>query len=282
MTLATIGRASNARLPPGRLYGSSLKSRQAGGLMLTEIAYPADFSVAKHSHELSQLCFVRQGAFSEVFGRKSREVGPFTLIARPTDEMHAHRFHRAGARCFVIEIGNESLRRLREYAPVMEDSAEFQSGQLTWLMTRVYKEFHLADEASSLAIEGLTLEVLSEVSRQRVRVFEPRPPSWLERAIEFLHAHFAEPITVGTVAEVVGIHPTHLARVFRQFHRCTVGEYVRRLRIEFACREAASSEHSLTEIALAAGFYDQSHFSRTFKQLIGITPRRYRNVFRSR
>ena len=282
MRLASIESASESRLPPGRLYGKSLKSRKAAGLTLTEIAYPADFSVTRHSHELAQLCFVRHGAFSEVYGRKSREVGPLTLITRPVGEMHAHRFHRAGARCFVIELGTESLRQVREYVPVMEDSAQFQSGLLAWFMTRLYKEFLATDDASTLAIEGLTLEVLSEVSRQRVTVPEPKPSGWLTKTREFLHAHFAEPITVSTVAEVVGVHPTHLARSFRHVQHCTIGDYVRRLRIEFACREAAVTERSLTEIALAAGFYDQSHFSRTFKQLVGITPSQYRGTFRSR
>lgn len=282
MYTESLPKQNNTRLPPGHLYGQILRTRNVAGLTLTEIAYPPGFRVRRHSHELSQLCFVREGTFSEFYGRKSREVKPLTLIARPCDEAHAHRFHNAGARCFVIEIGSESLRRVREYSPVLDDSAEFQSGLLAWLATRLYKEFHREDEASSLAIEGLTLEMLSEMSRRPMRVSQRKPPRWLEHAREFLHSHFSEPMTLGEVAKAAGTHPTHLARVFRQYYHCTIGEYVRRLRIEFACREASLTEASLMEIALAAGFYDQSHFSRTFKQIVGLTPGQYRAAFRPR
>lgn len=270
------------RRPPGHLYGRSLRARNVAGLTLTEISYAPGCRVPKHSHELSQFCFVRQGTFSEVYERKFREGLPMTVIARPPGETHSHHFHNAGARCFVIEIGRDCLRRVREYSLVLDDSAEFRSGFLAWLAARLYNEFHHEDNASSLAIEGLTLEMLSEAGRRQANVLERKPPRWLGHAIDFLQVHFLEPVTLADVASVVGVHPTHLARVFRQFYRCTIGEYVRRLRIEFACREVSLTRAPLTEIALAAGFYDQGHFSRTFKQIVGLTPREYRAAFQPR
>jgi AraC family transcriptional regulator len=268
------------RLPPGHFCGQNLKARNVAGLTLTEIAYAPGCHIPTHSHELSQFCFVRQGTFSEVYGRKSRECMPLTLLGRPSDETHGHQFHNEGACCFVVEIGPEVLCRIREYAPVLDDSVEFQSGLSAWLAARLYNEFNHEDNASSLAIEGLTLELLSEVSRQRTRIPEHKPPRWLEHAREFLHAHFLESVTLAAIANSVGVHPTHLARVFRRSYGCTAGEYVRRLRIDFACREISQTDNSLTEIAITAGFYDQGHFSRTFKQMIGLTPRQYRAVFR--
>ncbi len=153
---------------------------------------------------------------------------------------------------------------------------------LAWLAKRLYDEFHYEDNASALAIEGLTLELLSEASRRQVKISERKPPRWLEHAREFIHGHFSESVFLEDVANSAGTHPVHLARVFRQFHHCTVGEYVRQLRIEFACREVSLTDRPLTEIAVAAGFYDQSHFSRTFKHTVGLTPSEYRAAFRPR
>jgi AraC family transcriptional regulator len=78
------------------------------------------------------------------------------------------------------------------------------------------------------------------------------------------------------MAAAAGVHPVHLAREFRRFERCTVGEYIRRLRIERACNELSNSNDSIAAIASGTGFYDQSHFGRIFKRVVGMTPIEYR------
>jgi AraC-like DNA-binding protein len=51
---------------------------------------------------------------------------------------------------------------------------------------------------------------------------------------------------------------------------------VRCERIEFACREMLKADAKLTDVAISAGFYDYSHFTKTFKQTMGVTPAQYR------
>jgi AraC family transcriptional regulator len=82
------------------------------------------------------------------------------------------------------------------------------------------------------------------------------------------------------LAQSVGVHPVTLARAFRQAFGCTVGEYVRHLRIERAAHQLAGTELSLAEIALAAGFSDQSHFSNLFRHHTGLSPSKFRQVVR--
>jgi len=92
-----------------------------------------------------------------------------------------------------------------------------------------------------------------------------------------VHDRFQESISLAEVAEFAEVHPVSLARAFRKTYHCTVGDYVRRLRIESACQKLSSSDASLVEIALSSGFSEQSHFSRTFKRLTGLTPSEYRS-----
>jgi AraC family transcriptional regulator len=66
--------------------------------------------------------------------------------------------------------------------------------------------------------------------------------------------------------------------VFRTNVGCTPGEYVRRLRVEFACHRISSSDMPLIEIALEAGFSDQSHLTKNFKRYTGMTPARFRRT----
>ena len=91
-----------------------------------------------------------------------------------------------------------------------------------------------------------------------------------------VHAGSSESLSLSQVARAVNVHPVYLAREFRRHYRCTVGEYVRRTRVEAACREMLKPDSSLAEIALICGFHDQSHFSRTFKRVMSVTPAVYR------
>jgi AraC family transcriptional regulator len=134
---------------------------------------------------------------------------------------------------------------------------------------------------SYLAIEGLVLELIAAIAResQSYKNILHGPAGWLKQAHELIKSRFLESLTLGDIAHSVGVHQVTLAREFRRYYDCTVGDMVRRERISFACRQLLKPEESLTNIAIAAGFYDQSHFAKTFKRLIGMTPAQYRVNF---
>ncbi|MCI0337429.1 MAG: AraC family transcriptional regulator, partial [Acidobacteria bacterium] len=123
-------------------------------------------------------------------------------------------------------------------------------------------------------------EMLGETVRRCSTNGTHNPPRWLQQARDLLHGRFSENLTLAEVASAVGVHPVHLAQVFHKNYRCTVGDYMRRLRIEYACHELATSGKPIVDIALAAGFCDQSHFTRTFKRSTGVAPSQYRESLR--
>jgi AraC family transcriptional regulator len=124
--------------------------------------------------------------------------------------------------------------------------------------------------------------VLAEASRRDAKGSERPAPGWLQQARALVDTHFARPLPLVEVAKHVGVHPVHLARTFRRVHRITFAGYVRHVRIEFARRELEASAAPLGDIAAAAGFCDQSHFSRLFKRYTGQTPAEYRLAFQVR
>lgn len=151
-----------------------------------------------------------------------------------------------------------------------------------WLATRLYREYRRPDGASPMALEGLALEVLAETFRGTVPPSDRTPPRWLVRSRELLHDRLDQGMSLGEVAAAVGVHPVHLARTFRRHYGCSPGEYLSALRVEFACEQLAKTEVSVAEIALAAGFSDQSHLTKTFRRFNGITPGEYRRRMRPR
>jgi AraC family transcriptional regulator len=272
------------RLPSGHLYGEMLGRCEAAGFVLMETAYAPGLKLPRHSHEHAGFCFVLRGTFDRVYERRTWACGPSSLSFHPSDEYHSERFDGAGARLFSIQTSQRLLERAREYSVALDDSAVFRGGLLAQLALRLYGEYRRMDDASPLAIEGLAFEIMAESSRRSVRSSERRSPAprWLRRAVEILDAQFAEAPTLSAVALAVGVHPVHLARTFRQHYRCTVGDYLRRLRVESACRALSASDTPLAEVALLAGFSSQSHLSTAVKQHTGLTPAEYRAAFNTR
>jgi AraC family transcriptional regulator len=265
-----------AILAPGASHGKILNRRAVAGFTFKEVVFPPDLKVPPHAHEQATLYVVLHGVYSEVYSKVTLTPKPFSLAFHPANEVHWHHCHDGGARCFVVEFGPRWIERIREYAGILDEPTDLQRGLAACLAMRLYREFQQDDGAAPLAMEGLAVETLAEASRRPVRLSERRPPRWLDQAREMLRAQFAESPSLNDVAAAVGVHPTHLARVFRQHYHCTLGDYLRRLRIDFACYQIAHSDTPLLEIALAAGFADQSHFSKTFKRLVGITPAEFK------
>lgn len=250
------------------------------GFTLTETAYAPSLQLPKHCHQSAYFCLVLKGRFTEFYERQTRFCRPLTLIFHPSGEKHSDHFHTT-ARCFNLLLGIRWGERVPQHSIIANDSAEFR-GVLPLLAMKIYREFRQTDKVSSLIIEGLMLEILGEASRQSIKPAEGDPPRWLVRTREVLRDSFSENLSLTEIARNVGVHRTHLSREFRRHYRCTVGEYVRRLRIESACRELSASDAPLAEVAQAAGFFDQSHFGRTFKQFTGMPPALYRKTFRPR
>jgi AraC family transcriptional regulator len=164
--------------------------------------------------------------------------------------------------------------------PLSDGRSYVRGGETCWLATRLYRELQEPDPLSSLVIEGLVLEILAQGAREARRSSGSAPPRWLRQVTDLIHMRFHEPLTLVELAQAASVHPAHLARVFRRSFACSIGAYVRRLRVDHAARELSRTEVPLTEIALACGFFDQSHFSTVFKRHTGLSPAEYRKVCR--
>jgi AraC family transcriptional regulator len=263
--------------PRGFTHGEIARWRRVGGLLLAEVRYEAGQRIHRHVHPHARFVLVLRGTITEQRGGRPETSGPSTLLFRSANEPHSYAIGDAGAVALVVDLDEAWLARVRQAAPVLAGSAGFRGGLVLHLAQRLYGEFRLRDEVSRLAIESLTLGVLAEASRRAAGAGDSAP-RWLRQACALVESRFADPLTLGLVAARVGVHPVHLARTFRRVYRTTFGGYVRHLRIEYARRELERSSAALSEIAAAAGFCDQSHFSRSFKRLTGLTPAEYRSL----
>jgi len=248
---------------------------------LNETVYPSKLKQARHSHSLASLSFVLSGTYLENFGRQDFTRQPSTVIFHPPGESHAVDYGTETVRILSVQVGFEKLAYIREQSIIFDSSSSCRNETISWLGHRVYQEFRRDDAVSTLAIEGLVLEILAEASRGKsTAAHEKAIPDWLTQTRDFLHDNFAESFVLEDVVKISGVHPVHLSRTFRRKFHCTIGEYVRRLRGEFASRQIRATDAPLGEIAHAAGFSDQSHFNKTFKNLYNLTPSEFRRISR--
>ena len=251
------------------------------GFSLREGRHPAGSALPWHTHPGPTLCFVYAGAFTESFAGATLECTPGTVKITPAGEPHWNRFGREDTRGLLVEADAPRVESLGGYAAVLAERGSFQDERLAVLAWRVAGELRRRDTAAALAIEGLLLELLAGVARERELRLTGALPRWLAEARNYLH----DPGQVGSLSELataVGVHPVTLARGFRKAYGCSVGAYLRRLRVARAARELAETDAPLAEIALAAGFADQSHFSNVFRRETGLSPSAFRRAVRTR
>jgi AraC family transcriptional regulator len=258
------------------LRGYHLTERETAGLLATETYHPPRFTIPSHSHDLPSFYLVLEGALTEFSRSSERALGAYSVVFTPAGHIHRNTFHDRGGRCLLVELTPAWTDRLTTAGMSFQGPLVAGASELALLGIKLRRELHDADPVAILAAEGLALEILAGFARDAQQLPSGDCPDWLLRARDLLHDRFAESLGLAEIAAAAGVHPVHLARVFRKRFRCTPGEYQRRLRVEHASRELATTRRSLAAIAHSAGFADQAHFSRVFRDRTGWTPARFR------
>ena len=267
---------------PDFLDGRVLRSARFAGLALGEIEYASGYRRERHLHKRACLHLVLAGGYTEYRHGNAKSCGALMLLFQPAGFEHSYVGYERSSRVFTIEFDDTWIERLAAHSIVPRSPAYLSGGLELSLINRLHREFAHPDACAPLAIEALATELVAEVWRRQKRELPEAQPRWLRQATELLHDRFAEALSLQSIADAVGVHPVHLARAFKKHHHCTVGDYLRRVRVDFAMRQMIASDTPLLEIALSAGFSDQSRFCHTFKRIVGLTPAVFRSEMRKR
>ena len=146
---------------------------------------------------------------------------------------------------------------------------------MLWPGLRLYSAFK-TQTADPLVVESHVLELLGAIAGPASQ--EKSAPRWLGRVKERMREEFRDNIRMGELAGDAGVHPVHLARVFRAQEGRTPGDYVQQLRVRAACHLLRDRDYPLAVVAVECGFADQSHFTRVFRKFTETTPAQFRRA----
>lgn len=254
----------------------------AGAFSVTDAWFPPNEVLPLHSHDRPIFGVMLDGAFETCIAGRALDCPHASAWVEPASERHMNRIGVAGARVLVIQP-DVGAATFTPFATFLSRVAHLRSAELATYAMRLRRELRERDDVAPLAISALAVAMLSSAARaERKDAARFGDPPWLDRVRELLHDRFRERLELGELARVADVHPSSLARAFRARYGVTIGEYIRRLRVDWALDRLARSDLALSEIAATAGFADQSHFAREVKRRLGVTPLRYRRECQSR
>jgi AraC family transcriptional regulator len=220
-----------------------------------------------------------EGEYTETLADGEHGRRPGALVYYPRHAKHAE-LHHIDGRHLLIEVDPPWLDRHDLHLPDRESIAldRVIAGRLGQRLGRL---FLAVDRASPLQVEELLLDLFLTVA-EPTWARRSRPATWLKSVRDIIEATYRDGPTLVELASVAGVHSAHLTRCFRAEFGCTIGSYVRRLRLDFARRRICESDDPLSRVAADAGFADQSHLTREFRTHLGITPAALRRAAQRR
>jgi AraC family transcriptional regulator len=263
-----------------QFFGLVIGTRTFRGFSLVESRHPARQSLSPHVHVQPYLSILIHGSYRERCGSSAWDCMPGQAIFHGSGEVHSDQFFDEGAELLNLEILPEFEERLRGDGIRTDLRILLNHPYCLELALKLRQELRVADSVSGLAAEGLAMELAALVFRGGSTRTEC-DGHWINRIDATLREQFSKPPSLAELAEMVHVHPVHVARTFRKRLQCSIGEYVRMLRLEAACKQLRQTDLPIAAIAAEVGFADQSHLSRTLKRYMGISPMSLRRASQS-
>ncbi len=247
-----------------------------GELTVRDTQLAPALQLPPHVHSHAYACIVLDGDYLER-GQNAVHCRPGMVLAHPAGQLHSNEIGARGARCINVELEG-SLAEVCNAGSLFARSRVMPLSATHHALAQLRNALQHTDTAAPLGVFAAVMEVLCAVSRQSSGA--ARAP-WLRRVIDALEANLTHTPTAAELARVANVHASHLARTFKRHTGETISAYLRRRRLEQAAPEVRLGERSIAEIAAAAGFFDQAHFTRAYRAQFGVTPAAQRRAFLS-
>lgn len=256
---------------PGEFEGSIQRARHAAAFDIRAVQVkPRGRTLAIHTHAEAHFMLVLSGAYrSAARGAPEVAAAPFLAFA-PPEVTHADQFASDTGAFVSVSLEAEAFAASAHLVPDHPRALTDRSA-----VAAAFRIARAIGTGDGVLLESAAWELVGAANDDEGAALPPW--SRLAYAAVMDQAEDAG-LSVGRIAALAGVHPVHLARVFRRAFGCTPGELLRWRRVERTADLLAGTRLPAAEIAAAVGFTDQSHMSRAFKALYGVTPGAWRRA----
>jgi AraC family transcriptional regulator len=256
----------------GQYSGTVTSVHDHQGILSSITTYAKDnFNNTVHYHDNTHISLVIKGGCREK-KKEGYERLPGTLT-----------FYNAGEPHQILQVGRSSTHINLEIEPPFFRRYDIDENKLSaairqnpdgkFLLLKIQQELISAGAGSDDSIRMLLLDFVSGTDK-----IARSQPDWICRVHELLEAAWNEHPSLERLATEAGVHPVTVSKYFHKYFGCTLGQWLRKLKIEKALEMMSQENYSLSEITYHCGFADQSHFIRTFKQLTGFLPHKFQEL----
>jgi AraC-like DNA-binding protein len=262
------------------------------------IAMQDQDSAPLHTHDFDELVIITGGAGLHVIDNEAYPLIRGDAFVICGDHVHAFRnavglrlvnilfararFDAIAEQCrdipgfhalFVLE---PQLRHTQRFKAKLHLTAP-QLNYLVHLVDLMQEELHANMPGSAVAVESLVKLIVIAVCRyySTTDTGSCRALVRVSKAIRHLEDHYAESVTLLTLARVANMPFRSFRRAFKQATGCAPSVYLLRLRIERAAELLTDADANVTTTAFDVGFDNSSYFTRQFRKVMGVTPREY-------
>ncbi len=236
------------------------------------VKYTSPVSEDWHSHEKYHLCLVLQGGNLESRKKEDIQATSGSIMLYDKHEIHRNRHTAFPSENLNIEIDDDFFKK-NELSTSSFKTSVLKNPEIQFQLLKIYKELRVKDKVSSDSIHASLLSLFSGY-----HTISDHKPLWVAMIQELLCDRWDEFISLEELSKELNVHPVTISKHFSRYFNCTLGEFMRRVKIEKAMVLLKHSTKTLTEIAFLCGFSDQSHFSKTFKLTTGFKPNEFRKL----
>lgn len=245
-----------------------MRSAQANGLVLVDQHTQRASILPRHCHRRPWFTFLFAGSYIERLRSAERCCSAGMVIWHPPELVHENYFISDGHNLNLV-FEPEWLKSLPADAALPDKAVAWDGGLAYRFGLELYRGLNRDTQVSQESVINL-------ISLCAPSAHTHRQATWLVRILDWMNDEYSWSLTLMQASEKAGVHPVHVSRSFRSRLGCTFREHLTLIRLRRATDLLKRSSSDITEIAVACGFSDHAHFTRTFKRATGLTPTGYR------